>query len=215
MRSSPRPTRDARIAVIVQGGRRVDIAFPDALYQRRDARVNRPGARALTAWSPLRYRGSMPPRALVPMPARAALAAIVLALALPALAATYKWVDANGRVVYADQPPGGGLKYEVVGSAPPPDNPNAVREMANKDAELKKLQKDRVEGAQKAEKSRADAQKRADVCTQARAAARTYQSDQPLMTVNEKGERVYLEGTERSRRLAEQQRLIREYCAAG
>jgi len=35
------------------------------------------------------------------------------------------------------------------------------------------------------------------------------------MTVNEKGERVYLEGAERSRRLAEQQRLIREYCAAG
>ena len=149
------------------------------------------------------------------VPARAALAAVVLALALPALAATYKWVDANGRVVYSDQPPAGGVKYEVVGSAAPPDNPNAVREMANKDAELRKLQKGRVEDAQKAEKSRADAQKRADVCTQARAAARTYQSDQPLMTVNEKGERVYLEGAERSRRLAEQQRLVREYCPAG
>jgi hypothetical protein len=149
------------------------------------------------------------------MPARAALAAVVLALALPALAATYKWVDANGRVVYSDQPPAGGMKYEVVGAAPPPDNPNATREMANKDAELRKLQKDRVEDAQKAEKSRADAQKRADVCAQARAAARTYQSDQPLMTTNEKGERTSLEGAERARRLAEQQRLVREYCPAG
>ena len=148
-------------------------------------------------------------------PARAALAAVALALALPALAATYKWVDANGRVVYSDLPPAGGQKYEVVGTAPPPDNPNAAREMANKDAELRKLQKDRVEEGQKADKSRADAQKRADVCTQARAAVRTYQSDQPLMTVNEKGERVYLEGGERTRRLAEQQRLVREYCPAG
>ncbi|HEY8243533.1 MAG TPA: DUF4124 domain-containing protein [Casimicrobiaceae bacterium] len=157
----------------------------------------------------------MPFRTLAHLPALAALAAVTLALALPAVAATYKWVDANGRVVYSDQPPVGGQKYEVVGSAAPPDNPNAVREMANKDAELRKLQKDRVEDAQKAEKTRADAQKRADVCAQARAAARTYQSDQPLMTTNEKGERVYLEGAERARRLTEQQRLVREYCPAG
>jgi Skp family chaperone for outer membrane proteins len=154
-------------------------------------------------------------RPLARTPVRAALAAVALALALPALATTYKWVDAGGRVVYSDQPPTGGQKYEVVGSAAPPDNPNATREMANKDAELRKLQKDRVEDAQKAEKTRADAQKKADVCAQARAAVRTYQSDQPLLTTNDKGERVYLEGSERARRLAEQQRLVREYCAAG
>ena len=147
---------------------------------------------------------------------QAAICALALALcAAPATAALYKWTDASGRVVYSDQPPAGGIKYEVVGAAPPPDNPNATREMANKDAELRKLQKDRVEDAQKAEKSRADAQKRADVCAQARAAARTYQSDQPLMTTNEKGERTSLEGAERARRLAEQQRLVREYCPAG
>jgi hypothetical protein len=85
--------------------------------------------------------------------------------------------------------------------------------MANKDIELRKLQKDRDEDAKKAEKTRADAQKRADVCTQARAAVRTYESDQPLMTTNAKGERAYLEAPERARRLAEQQRLVREYCA--
>ncbi len=58
-------------------------------------------------------------RAAARLPALAALFAAALAFALPALAATYKWVDANGRVVYSDQPPGGGQKYEVVGSAPP------------------------------------------------------------------------------------------------
>ena len=149
------------------------------------------------------------------MPARAALAAVVLALALPALAATYKWVDANGRVVYSDQPPAGGMKYEVVGAAPPPDNPNAAREMANKDIELRKVQKERVEEAKKADKTRADAQKRADVCTQERAAVRTYESDQPLVTTTAKGERAYLEAPERARRLDEQKRLVREYCPAG
>jgi hypothetical protein len=140
------------------------------------------------------------------------IAVVAAALALPALAATYKWVDANGRVVYSDQPPGAGQKYEVVGTAAPPDNPNAAREMASKEMELRKLQKDRVEDAKKAEKTRADAQKRADVCTQARAAVRTYESDQPLVTTNAKGERAYLEAPERARRLDEQKRLVREYC---
>ena len=187
----------------------------DALYQPRDARVNRPAARALTSRSPLRYRAPMTARAFVPAPARVALAALALALALPALAETYKWTDSSGRVVYSDQPPLGGQKYEVVGAAPPPDNPNAAREMANKDVELRKLQRDRAEEAQKAQKKSADAQKRADVCAQARAAVRTYQSDQPLSSINEKGERVYLESGERARRLADQQRLVREYCPAG
>jgi hypothetical protein len=147
--------------------------------------------------------------------ARTALAALAFACALPALAATYKWTDANGRVVYSDQPPPAGQKYEIVGAAPPPDNPNAVREMAAKDAELRKAQKDRAEQATKADKARADAQKRADICAQARTAVRTYQTEDALLTTNEKGERVALPLDERQRRLAEQQRLVREYCSAG
>jgi len=55
----------------------------------------------------------------------------------------------------------------------------------------------------------------ADVCTQARAAVRTYESDQPLVTTTAKGERAYLEAPERARRLDEQKRLVREYCPAG
>jgi hypothetical protein len=146
---------------------------------------------------------------------RLSLAAAAFALALPALATTYKWTDANGRVVYSDQPPTGGVRYEIVGAPPPPDNPNAAREMANREAELRKVQKDRVEDAKKAEKARADAQKRADICAQARAAVRAYESDQPLVTLNDKGERVYVEAPERARRLADQQRVAREACAPG
>ena len=29
------------------------------------------------------------------------------------LAATYKWTDANGRVIYSDQPPSGNVKVEA------------------------------------------------------------------------------------------------------
>ena len=74
----------------------------------------------------------------------AALFALAAALSLPAMAALYKWTDANGRVVYSDQPPPGGVKSEVVGPAPPPANPNAVKEMASQDQEMRKRQLDRL-----------------------------------------------------------------------
>ena len=145
---------------------------------------------------------------------RTSLAALALACALPALAATYKWVDANGRTVYSDQPPPSGQKYEVVGAAPPPDNPNAVKEMATKDAEIRKAQKDRAEQATKSQQTRADAQKRAEICSQARSAIRTYQAaGDAVLTTNAKGEAVALDPAEKAKRLAEQQRLAKEYCA--
>lgn len=139
--------------------------------------------------------------------------ACVLAAA-PAWAALYKWTDASGRVVYSDQPPGGGIKYDIVGGAAPPDNPNAARELANKEAAMKKAQRERAEEEAKAGKAQADATKRAEVCDQARAGVRMYQSDNvPIVTMNAKGERVVVDTAERQRRLAEQQRLMREYCA--
>ena len=77
--------------------------------------------------------------------------ALLLAAGVAADAALYKWTDANGRVVYSDQPPTGNVKVETLSGPPPPANPNAVKEMVNKDAELKKLQLDRAEAAKKGE----------------------------------------------------------------
>ena len=165
----------------------------------------------------LGYRGRMDRRTAACRNARAALAALALALvAADAAAALYKWTDANGRVVYSDQAPPGGVRYEIVGGAPPPDNPNAVREMANKDIEMKKAQRERAEEAKKADKARADAARRADICTQARTAVRMYQNEyEALYRYDDKGQRVVLEPAERDRRMAEQQKLVKEYCSPG
>jgi hypothetical protein len=147
---------------------------------------------------------------------RALPAAVALACALAAGgagAALYKWVDANGRVVYSDQAPTGGIKFEVVGGAPPPDNPNAARDLANKEAEMRKAQRERADDAAKSDKTRADAAKRADVCQQARAGVRMYSNEnEVLYSYNAKGEQVVIDATERQRRLAEQQRIAKEYC---
>src|SRR5512132_1850846 len=101
---------------------------------------------------------------------RVGVALLLLAAAGAASAALYKWTDANGRVVYSDQPPpvSANVKAELLSAPPPSANPHAVKEMANKDAELKKRQLDRAEEAKKADKSRADADRKAESCTRLR-----------------------------------------------
>lgn len=128
----------------------------------------------------------------------AAVAAVMFAAASPfASAALYKWVDANGRVVYSDQPPVG-AKSELVGAAAPPSNPDALKELANKEAELKKRQADRLEDANKSAKARTDAQKLATLCSQARAqAAGMRRTDVAMYRLNEKGDRVPMDETAR------------------
>ena len=128
-------------------------------------------------------------------PALAALAFAMMAACPVASAAMYKWVDANGRVVYSDQPPLGNVKSELVGAAAPSANPDALKELANKDFELKKRQTDRQEDAKKSEKSRADAQKLASLCLQARSqAAGLRRAEVAMFRLNEKGERVVMDG---------------------
>lgn len=142
-----------------------------------------------------------------------------LALALPtaAGAALYKWTDANGRVVYSDQPPTGGVKYETVGGAPPPANANAAKDLAQQEADLKKRQAERVEAEAKAQKAQADAAKRASICSQARGRARQLaESDQVILyRYNEQGQPVAMSPEDRRRELDEQRKLEREYCKAG
>jgi hypothetical protein len=127
-------------------------------------------------------------------------------------AALYKWTDANGRVVYSDQPPPASLNLnaERLNAPPPPANPNALKDMASKDAELKKRQLDRAEDAKKAEKSRADADRRTDSCSQLRGQVRLLASGDAVYRANEKGERVYMDDATKRRERERIEALIRD-----
>jgi len=138
----------------------------------------------------------------------AALFALAAALSLPAMAALYKWTDANGRVVYSDQPPPGGVKSEVVGPAPPPANPNAVKEMASQDQEMRKRQLDRAEAEKKAEKDRSLATRRQDLCLIVRGKIKDLGASQvAVYKYNDKGERVYMDDAERRKEIEANQEL--------
>lgn len=146
----------------------------------------------------------------------AALAAGSLCLvAVPAAAALYKWVDANGRVVYSDQPPppGANVKTETLTAPPPPANPNAMKELAQKDAELKKRQAARVEADAKSDKDRTAKGKRAEECAQANSALQQLSWGQVVIyRANEKGEQVPMDDAARAKEKARITDWIKENC---
>jgi hypothetical protein len=170
----------------------------------------------MTSSLPSAARCVVPPP--TPKPVRAlalgiCAAAACLLSAAPALAAMYKWTDANGRVVYSDQPPPGNVKAEIITGASPPANPNAVKDFAAKEAEVKKRQLERTEAAEKAAQASAETDRRQAECAQARGRLRALNESQAnLYKLNEKGERVYLDDAMRRSEIAEQERLLRQYC---
>lgn len=134
-------------------------------------------------------------------------------LAAPVGAALYKWTDANGRIVYSDQPPVGNVKVETIAGAPPPSNPNAVREMATKEAEFKKRQTDAVEKEKKTDALRVENAKRAEQCQRAQLQIKQLSAEQvALVRYNEKGEMVVVDDSMRQKERTEIQQWIQANC---
>ena len=150
------------------------------------------------------------------MPLAVAIALGAFCVTPPALGALYKWVDANGRVVYSDQPPTGGVKVETISGPPPPANPNAPQDLANKQLESKKQQTEAAANAKKAAQQRAEAEKRVDACREARAEVARMAADQVLLyTINEKGEQVFMNEADRKRRREAAELFIKGNCPQG
>ena len=155
-----------------------------------------------------------PPRTRVSLCAVAAAIALAL-VALPAAAVLYKWTDANGRVIYSDQPPNGNFKVETLNAPPPPDNPNAVKELAGKEAELQQKRLQRVSDETKAVKTQADADKKRDQCGKVRGQITMMQSEQNILLYrsNDKGEPVYMDDAGRRREREQMESWVRENCS--
>ena len=142
-------------------------------------------------------------------------AAALALVAAPALATTYKWTDANGRVTYSDQPPPGNVKVESIAAPPPPANPNAVKELASKEAELQQKKLLRADDEAKATKARLEADKKREQCDSVRGQMIMLQSDQiPLYRSNDKGQQVFMDDAARRREQEQLGTWVRENCSA-
>ena len=134
-------------------------------------------------------------------------------LAVPASATLYKWIDANGRVVYSDQPPNSDVKTETVQGAPPPSNPNAVKDMAAKELDLKKRQTEAADRDKKTDAQRAEISKRVEQCNRAQTQIKQLAAEQiGLVRYNEKGEMVYVDDATRRKERGELEIWVKANC---
>src|SRR5258706_6002259 len=149
-----------------------------------------------------------------------AVVTLALALAAPAIAQQYKWVDKDGKVRYGDVPPGGvkatPLKPPAGPAAPAPTAPAAAAKKGEKpltpEQAFQKRQKDREESEQKAQQSQAEASVKRANCESAQASMRQIQSGARINTTNAAGERVGMDDAPRAARMARAQKAVTEWC---
>jgi Domain of unknown function (DUF4124) len=135
-----------------------------------------------------------------------------------AFAAISKWVDAQGRVHYSDQPPPPEAKSETLHSvtgtevAAGASGVAAPKTIAEREAELKKAQKAQKETADKAAQKQAAADAVKASCATAQQSLRTLQEGIRMVEVDAKGERSYLDDTQRQQRIVKAQQDISTLC---
>ena len=148
-------------------------------------------------------------------------------VAAPALAQTYKWTDANGKVHYSDQPPPANAKEQVTvkprkpSASTPAANPAATEKGApaakaktyvEQEANFKKRQ---VEAAEReaAEKKKADeAVEKKQNCEQARSQLKNLQSGGRITRNNPQGEREYLNDAQIAQEIQRGKKTVDSWC---
>ena len=123
----------------------------------------------------------------------------------------YKWVDEKGVTHFSETPPPdgakGAAKIEVRPASPdkaPVDN--------WKQREMESKQRRAVEGNQKEAARKQEEQQRARKCRQAQRDVDMLTNSQRIFHLNDKGERVYMEESQRAADLAEAKREVARSC---
>ena len=159
--------------------------------------------------------------------ALAAVAATSIASLNSAYAETYQWKDSSGQTVISDTPPPSNAKNrrsidarqpsvvtekpteQAAESAKPPEAPKTT---AEKDLEFKKRQQENKEKADKLAKDQAAEAEKKDNCERAKRNLTALENNQPMVTVDDKGQRKFMDTPQREQELARARRIIAESC---
>lgn len=144
----------------------------------------------------------------------------MLALATVAQAGVTRWVDAEGKVHYSDQPPPPTAKSQKTldlkaGPALPivaPDGKGGEKSLAEKDLESRKRRVQAEEAAAKQARDQEEAKNRKANCEQARNQLQALQEGQRIAKFDEKGERVFLEDSDRAQAIEAAKKTVDSWC---
>lgn len=144
-----------------------------------------------------------------------------------ALAETYQWKDSSGQTVISDTPPPatvknrrfiGGNQPSVVSEKPAEkvaDNTKAAegpKTTAEKDLEFKKRQQEAKEKADKQAKEQAAEAEKRDNCERAKRNLTALENNQPMVTLDENGQRKVMDTTQREQEMERARRFMAESC---
>jgi Domain of unknown function (DUF4124) len=141
-----------------------------------------------------------------------------------AFAGLSKWVDADGKVHYSDQPPPANVKAKTLrvtsdaaapasaGGTAAASAPAVPKTIAEREAELKKAQQAKKEAADKAAQEQARTEGEKTNCGAAQQSLRSLQEGVRMMEIDAKGERSYLDDEQRRQRIEKAQQNIKTYC---
>ena len=141
-----------------------------------------------------------------------ALAVAVAMAAAPVHAEMYKCVDESGVTQYTDKPtPGCKGGPTDIRPQPPISGKDALRsqDVKGQEQEFRSRQVERAEQEQKEARALDERKRR---CSKLQAEYQTYNSGRRLSSLNEKGERTYLEEADRERRIAQLKAEIDRDC---
>jgi hypothetical protein len=141
-------------------------------------------------------------------------------LAGSGLAQQYKWTDKDGKVRYGDTPPAGSKATLLRPPSGPATAPASAPSSAGKKGEkaltpeqaFQKRQKEQQEGAQKADKERAEAEVGRANCESAQASLRQLQSGERISTTTSSGERSFIDDAQRAANMERAQKAVSEWC---
>lgn len=144
----------------------------------------------------------------------------MLALATIAQAGVTRWVDAEGKVHYSDQPPPPTAKSQKTldlkaSPALPiaaPDSKGGEKSLAEKDLESRKRRVQAEETAAKQARDQEEAKSKKANCEQARNQLQALQEGQRIAKFNEKGERVFLEDSDRAQAIEAAKKTVDSWC---
>ena len=141
---------------------------------------------------------------------------------VPANAQTYQWKNSSGQTVISETPPprttlaprtiGGNQQPKLDEEKSTEKQADAPKTTAEKDLEFKKRQQEAKEKAEKITKEQTAAAEKRENCERARRSVAALASNQPMATLDEKGERTIMDTSQRDLEMERAQRFMTESC---
>lgn len=133
----------------------------------------------------------------------------LLLFSFSAYGALTKWVDADGKVHYSDEPPPADAKTKKV-TIPSSGGEVASPTYVEREAELRKANKDKEEATKKAAKQQGETLAKQRWCASLNANLTTLEKSPRIASYNEKGEKVYMDDAARQQEIAETRKQLAE-----